>query len=242
MASPSNVSSLMPAIAPNQSIYEESTTQEVQLGTRTRVGERQFVYCVAGANLSAGDVVATPAATYSAKQTAGAAAVVGTTSVAVYIANSVSANLLAEGMLVTQDLTGQGYAYKIKSHAAIGDTSAGTVKIYDGLAAALGSASVLSLIPSPYKNVTNVINGTTPCIGVAPIAVTSGNYFWAQVNGPTAIKVNTTVAYGSILVPATTGGVSIAAASANAFSIGLAQAAGTTGDTVPALLQISNEK
>lgn len=241
MSSPSNITNWQATVPHNLNIYDEESTQSPKLGSKITVGDRKFAYASAGAALTPGQFVASPVSTLSVKQTAGAAAAIGATSVTAYVANSAGANAFAEGYMIVQDSAGEGFAYKVKDHAAIGDTSTGTVTIYDGLKVALTTVSVLTFIPNKYSGVTNVINGTTPVVGVAQATVTSGNYFWAQVSGPAAVKVSTTVAYGSTLIPGTTGAATVIAASANAQVLGTVLSAATTADSAAAFLKIDND-
>lgn len=239
MGIPSNeVSLLNPTIPVDQSIYEESSVQKTRLGVAITVGDRKFKYAVAGANLAAGDLLANAANTQVVNATAGAAAIAGTKEVVIYGAAAITAGVFNEGTLVVSDATGQGYAYRIKTQPACSSAGNATVVLYDGLAAALGTASELTLVPNSNQ-VTNVITATTPLAGVASCAVTSGNYFWAQTEGVASVKVNTTVAFGQILVPSTTGGTTLIDATANVARVGVVLAAGTTGDTIPVMLELA---
>lgn len=234
---PSAYSQRQPTIPVSQSIYEDSSTKKTQLGYGITVGDRKFKYASAAKALAAGDVVANLASTQCVNNTSAAAAI-GTVEVTVYITDSVNADYFADGYLIAADETGLGYNYKVRSHAAIGDTSTGTVTLYDPVAVALTATSEVTLVPSKYAQLSDVITSTTPIQGVAPCAVSSGEYFWLQTDGPAAALVNTTVAYGNLVAPATAGGLTVQAASANAQVIGIALAAGTTGDTAPVLLQL----
>lgn len=224
-------------IPPKQSIYEDSATKEAQLGRQLCVGDRKFRYASAAKALAAGDVVASLASTQCVSNTCAAAAA-GTNQVTVYITNSVAADYFADGYLVTADADGLGYTYKVKSHAAIADTSTGVISLYDDLAVALTATSEVTLVPNKYSEVSDVITATTPVQGAAPCAVSSGEYFWLQTEGPASVLTNTTLAYGSTIVPDTTGGVSVRAATANAQVIGVALAAATTGDAAPVILDV----
>jgi hypothetical protein len=232
----SNFKALDPTVI-GQSVYEESTTAKAELGAITKVGDRVYRYAVAGAALAAGDVVAIAANAQVVNATAGAAAVAGTREVVVYGAAAINASVFAEGDLIVSDATGQGYVYRIKSQPACSSAGNATVVLYDPLVAAIGVASEITLVPN-RNQVTNVITATTPIQGVAACAVTSGNYFFAQEAGIAAVKVNTTVAFGSLIIPSTTGGTTVADVTANAQVIGVALAAGTSADTVPVLLRI----
>jgi len=232
MSVPSNITNPDPTIPVPQGIYEESTTQLTPLGTEIKVGDRTFRYAGAGAALAVGDCLASPDSNLSSKQTAGAAAAVGDRTITAYIVTSVAAQHFADGYLLTADSGNQGYLYKVKSHPAIGNTAVGTITLYDGLALAITTADKLSLIPSKYKSV-GLCGATSAVAGFAPVAVTSGNYFWAQVKGPSAARVLSAAAYGALLVPGATGGLTAIDATANDSPVAqVLSNAGTTADHV----------
>ena len=245
MSNPSSATRRNDAIIPiNQNIYEESSTQLAPLGTRLQVGERKFAYAKADIALNAGDVCAInigSTGTLSVlKATVNAAAVAGTYKVKVYAASAVAAGVFNDGYVVTQDSTGQGYAYKIKSQPAISSAGGAFVTLYDPLAAALGATSVISVVPNPVWGVTNLVTVSVPVAGIAMCVVTAGNYAWIQNAGIASVKIaNTTVALGDLLVPSTTGGVTICALSTGFMNqvVGRALCAGTAYDHIPAILE-----
>lgn len=208
-----------PVIPVDQGIYEESTTKKAQFGTEIVVGMRKFRYAAAATNLNAGDVLVAPVSTNLNKNTCNAAAAIGVTSVNVYASYTIEANAMADGFLLTKDSGGQGYLYAIKSHPAIAATTSGqTITLYDPLVTTLTTASVLELIPNPYSRAHSAtqVTATSVVIGIAPVAVTSGNYFWAQVGGPAAVKVGGSITYGNKACAATTGGALVIDATLNA--------------------------
>lgn len=239
MSEPANYKSLNATVAPKQSVYAESAVQEGALGATICIGDRVYKYSYAGAALVAGDVVGLAANTQVVGATATAAAI-GTKEVSIYGAAAITAGVFDEGIMVTNDSAGQGYAYRIKTQPICSSAGRATIVLYDPLVEALTAVSKISLHPNINK-ITNVITTTTPIQGVACCAVTSGNYCWIQQEGVAAMKVNGTIAFGNFLVPATTGGVTVADVTANAQIIGRALSAGTTADHIPVLLSLQNK-
>lgn len=91
----------------------------------------------------------------------------------------------ASGFLVIDTAPGEGM-YKIKANTAAASGAEVTVTLDDNdpLRVALTSATRVGLRPNPYKDV--IVAPTTitgPIVGVAPVAVNSGAYFWGQVSG-----------------------------------------------------------
>ena len=238
MSNPSNKTNWYPVIPVGQSIYEESTTQETMIGTEIVVGDRKFRYAAAATNLTAGNPLVSPISTQVNKSTA-AVAGVGTFEVAVYSTVNIASNVFAEGYLTVMDSTGEGIAYKIRRHAALTATTVSQkVVLYDALASGgnVTAVSKLSLVPNPYAAMWAGTEGnaTAACFGIAPIAVTSGNYFWAAVEGPVGVRCAGALTYGSKAAMGTTGGAIVVDATANATCyIGtVLSVTGTALDTV----------
>lgn len=214
-----NALRLQVTTTPDQSIWDESTTKKAPLGTEIVLGMRKFRYASAGTNLNAGDVLVTPSNTYCNKNTVNAAAAAGATAVNAYLAADQAANALQDGWVLTKDSAGQGYLYGIKSHGALTATTAGqSITLYDPLAASVTATSVMEIIVNPYSGVMSAtgVTATSVFVGVAPIVVTSGNYFWAQVGGVAPVKAAGNLTYGSKAACATTGGALAIDATANA--------------------------
>ena len=190
MSNPTNVPSMAVQLpAGGQSIYEESTTQRLKLGTRCQVGERVFYYGKAGAgNILAGQVVCAPSAVTTAMGCTVAANVtaMGQNYVTITAGTNIAANALADGYVIISSSAklGAGVMLKIKSHASF--ASAGTACVlytYDDVPVSTVEAGPANVIPNPWNGV--IIGSVvldTP-IGVAPIAITSGNYGWFQTWG-----------------------------------------------------------
>ncbi len=172
-----------------QSIYETSSVKLAELGSRKVVGDRVFRYTLAAGSVNAGDVVQY-GGTQLINVTAGGTVPTGAKVFTWYAATTIGKDDYAEGYLISQSGTAanMGYMYRVKSHDAIATTSTGTLVLYDEIKHTVDTADKYSLHMNLYKNVTQMTAGTAPAVGVAPILVTSGDYFWLQTWGPAAVK------------------------------------------------------
>jgi hypothetical protein len=209
MGVPSNIVTILnPTIPVDQSIYETSDVAKARLGTRLDVADRTFRYAKAAA---ASDLVAGRVAVCAAASTglgtvnlSIASTNIGATVITCTSTSLSTANLWAEGYFFVADLTGEGHMYRIKGNSA-GSTGF-TVTLYDGLIAALGSASKVGISPNPYSGVT--LTATGKPMGVNPIAVTSSYYFWLQTKGlANVIHQAADAAFSPLRISATAGGL-----------------------------------
>ena len=212
-----------------QSIYKTSSVKLTELGSRKVVGDRVFRYALAAGAIGAGDL-AQYGGTQLLNVTAGTANPAGGKIFTWYAATTIGANDYADGYLISQSgtATNMGYAYKVKSHSAIATTSTGTLYLYDPLVLAPDVADKWSLHMNPYKNLTEMTNGTAPSIGVSPISITSGDYFWVQTWGPCNVKC-AAVATGLKVAANATGQVGAPTAT-TAYGIGFAMQALTASE------------
>lgn len=199
-----------------QSIYETSSVPLAKLGSRKVVGDRVFRYARCGSlDGAAGKLMQAPAFNanwqgVSLATTRGA--VVGAKSIWLYSSTAtLTANQLAEGYLGIESGTAanQGYSYRIKSHGVVTATTTFEVKLYDAIKQVATGTDKVSLYPNMYNGVTvqTAAAGAMP-VGIAPIAVTTGDYFWLQTWGPTpALNSTTAVAAGGPVYAGATGDV-----------------------------------
>jgi hypothetical protein len=211
MSIPGNTVNIMdPTIPIDQGIYEESSTQKARLGTRLVVGDRVFRYArlATSANVNAGTLLCCPdpVASHSdnickaSVQTAGANFITCSASAG----NEFTANQYAEGYVAvgSTGLGGGGIMYRVKSHAS---GAAVPFYLYDNVATAV-AAGPAGLIPCLYNKVLQGNAEAALGAGVAPVAVTTGNYFWCQTWGPAAVKCSASHAAGLILRVGVSGG------------------------------------
>lgn len=231
MATPSNVHRVLtPTISPDQSIYEESSTSKARLGTRIQVGERVFYYArlSTSANVSAGDVLCAPqliASHQSGILSIKTNAATNATVVSISVGTAVTLDQYAEGYLIScaTASAGCGQTYRIKTHPAVATNASGNFTLYDALVGSMETGAA-SLVPCIFSAVKVGSEALDLPVGVAPIAVTTGNYFWLQTWGPGAAKhEGTTVAAGALRV-GTLGGVDMC------FTTGTL---GSTGSALP---------
>lgn len=197
-----------PLIPIDQSIYEpDGTTQRAPLGTRLRIADRVYYYAQASASFAAGQIVCSTLPTAShqsgifavAAVSSGGKVVSGTSSAAV------AANLYAEGYFGAALGTAAGEMYRIKSNAA-GSVGFG-ITLYDNLNTTITAGTGFWLTQNQFKNVWVGSQALDTPIGIAPVNVTSGGYFWLQTWGPcNPFHVAATPA-GGVLHLGTTGGV-----------------------------------
>jgi hypothetical protein len=192
----------------NQSVYDTSSVQLADLGSRKVVGDRVFRYALATGAIPAGNVAqAAPISLINV--TAGTVNASGGKQFSFYFATSNAANVYAEGSLLCQSGTAAnlGYTYRIKSHPVVATTSKGVLTLYDPLKLAVNVTDSWSIQANPYTGLTTNTAGTAAPVGVAPVVVASADYFWLQTWGPCAIKGSAVAAAGRALCAGATGQV-----------------------------------
>jgi hypothetical protein len=130
--------------------------------------------------------------------------------------------------------TGKSWTFKIKYNSALATTGTTSyIDIYDELPTALTTSDQVCFIAPKYKKVT--ISATTAvgaALGVAPINVTSGYYFWLQTGGPCSIYPEAAIDHDEDVCrsDATAGTVCKRNSSADGQLIGSALHIGTAGE------------
>lgn len=225
-----------------QSIFESSSAPMADLGSRKVVGDRVFRYAKYGTGVSAaaGDLIQMRAVDANLiNVVASTSFTPGSKVVRVYSATALSRDDFAEGYLWVQSGTHPGITYKIKTHEAIPTTSIGNVYLYDAIATTCSGANKFSMVISPYKNVSRCTAVNNAVVGAAPIAVTTGDYFWMQTWGPCAIKNSATVTVlGQRAIPGNTGAVQPNVATTGA-QVGYAMQVATAAEVCLTFLQIA---
>lgn len=194
-----------------QSIYDTSSLQLTDLGSRKVVGDRVFRYALANGAAGAGDLCQSDPA-FVLGVTGGTADPAGGKTFTFYFATSNSADVYAEGYLHCQSGTAAnlGYTYRIKSQPIVADTSECSLELYDPLKKLVNVTDEWSVHQNLYRGVKENVDaaGTAAPVGVAPILVASGEYFWLQTWGPAGVK-SLSGAPGEMLTPAATGQVGV---------------------------------
>lgn len=245
-----------PIIPVPQSIYEpDATTQRAPLGTRLRMSDRTYYYAQASASVAGGTVMCAPSpvASYQSgillvASTAIGAKVLSVTSTGV----AAAANTYAEGFFGVASGTNAGELYRIKRHSAASGGIITDITLYDGLNTAITSGSVFFIIPNNYALCNVGSEALNYAVGVAPVNVTSGAYFWLQTWGnaaPThvgasvaagALRLGTTGSVNNLVTTGTLGSTGFAAIDYG-FAIGKnSPLAATAGQANPVYLTIQN--
>jgi hypothetical protein len=185
------------ALIVSQSIYDESITQKHRLGERLQVGDRVFRYAHSGEALIAGQAIESAAvggADTTLQNTCAVTVAAKIGDVKVY-ANALTtaqvASLFADGWMAIWDATAAGisYLYHIRDNSAILTTGTSSYyTLYDPLHIALTTSDQVNVVTNIYKDVVQSHTAHIGMIlGVAPVAITSGYYFWLQTYGPAAL-------------------------------------------------------
>jgi len=198
-----------------QEPYTESSIQQHKLGSMGITDDgRIFRYVKAGGTaLVPGKLQQGPAITANHQNVAVAsAAAIGATTVTVTLgATAATANQYQEGLLVINDVTGEGYTYKIKSNPAADASASLTLTLEDPIAVALTTSSEACLIPNTWNGV--IVHPTTPtnaAVGVPLKAITAAYFGWVQSHGPVScLNGDANLTVGSAISPsnATAGAV-----------------------------------
>ena len=175
------------ALVQPSDLYVFTSTQGADLGTLGVTGDgREFRYAKAGASaLVAGTLLQGPAIVANLQNaTVAAAAAVGDKSVTLTISSTaVVANEYVGGLLIINDVDGEGQTMRIASHTS-GTITSIVLTLEDALITALTTNSQGSVIANPYNGV--IINPTTPTakpVGVAISKIAAGYYGWIQTKG-----------------------------------------------------------
>lgn len=128
-----------------------------------------------------------------------AAAAVGDTQITVTpITDNVTANQYKDGYLFTNDLTGEGQCFRIKSNPAITAAATGVITLYDPVTLAIDATTLTGLRINPYRGVivTPVTTLTGTVVGVSHRPLVAATYGWIQSKGPAAVHTIGTLVLG----------------------------------------------
>ena len=134
-----------------------------------------------------------------------------------------SANVVADGLMIVNDGTGQGQSLQIASQSASTSTLAAAAcrtkivfregeHLTEALVASTGvgggsTGSQVGLIKNKYDDIVvsaKNATGTGIAVGVTPCAVTADYYFWLQTWGPAVCLLDTTGTIGYAVVRSAT--------------------------------------
>lgn len=234
-----------PLSFPNGDIFSASTTQEMDLGAKA-VGSdgSSYRYVKVGATaLVAGKLYDGPASVANHTNIAVAsAAAAGATTITVTLgATAATANQYAGGVIVINDVDGQGYTYSIKSHPAADASASLVLTLADGetVQEALTTNSQASLVANQYNGI--VIHATTEAgipVGVAIDDIAASSYGWIKTRGPVSCLCGATTGIGLACAASDTAAGAYEVGDGILAPIGYAIAAGVATEYNPIFLTI----
>ena len=195
---------------------------------------RCFRWAFSGEAIGAGQLVMQKGAVANhdmdlATATAGS---VGDTSITVTLgATAATLNQYEDGALYTNDGTGEGHLYAIRSNPAADASASLVLTLHEKIREATSTSDTLNgLIENDYKDVeiydADDIDG--PALGVAPTEIANDTYFWLQTSGRAAVLIQGTVVLGDAVEASQTtdGAVCLHDVSANTDQAPLGTCAG----------------
>lgn len=185
-----------------QGLYEESVTALHNLGELVHSNDgRAFRYAKAGGTaLAPGKLQQSSAEDTGDGNLAIAAAAIGATQIVTTSTVTVTANQYAGGFVTIADDAGEGYMYRVSSHAAA-TAAVVTLNLADSIVVALTTATTIDIVKNPYDQV--IINPTTISsspAGVAVKAITAAYFGWLQVSGPCSVLADGGLTVGTDVV------------------------------------------
>ena len=136
-----------------------------------------------------------------------AAAAIDATAITASITTTVAAaDIYAEGIVHVNDVTGEGYSYRIAramtaggAHASAASTATLTVNLAPGenIQVALDTTSEVTFTRNRYHQVTVHLSPPTAQLsGVSPGVAAADRFYWSQVKGYAAVLANLTLLAG----------------------------------------------
>lgn len=230
----------------SQSVFESDTVQNEDLGAKMVSADgRSFRYCkVGGTALVAGNVFDGPANVADhTNVTVQAAAAIGASTISVTLGSTAAtANQYSGGVVVVNDVTGQGHTYGIKSNPAA-DASATlvlTLEANELVLIALTTSSQVSLVPNQYNAVIiHAASETGVPVGIAVTTAAADAFAWIQTRGPvSALQDSSAAALGKQVGASTTTNGAVSAGDGTLPVIGYQLATGVSTESNPIFLQI----
>lgn len=178
----------------DQDIYQQSTVANAELiGQVASTSDgRTFAYGKAGGALTAGQLTQPAAVTANyANRNISTAVPQGSTAVSVLLGATAASDAFVGFWLVVTNGTGKGqgtYYITGNTAATAGNSNTTTVSIRGATRIALDNTSIVSILPNQESAVVqHTASVAIPTAGAPVINVTSGNWFWNQVQGMASI-------------------------------------------------------
>jgi len=185
--------------AKGQGIMEESSTQKAQMGVKLEIPDgRVFRYAKASAAISTG-LVASTDDVYKVDADTNDTFVAAAAGATEFKISARSGDALDEYAGAYFGNITNGEQYRIKSNTAsatVGGTANTVIfTLYDPIKTAIAATDDYLITPNPYASVitATVSGGTTDydrAVGVTPIGITSGYYFWLQTKGTAFVQAD----------------------------------------------------
>lgn len=185
-----------------QAIFSESQNAVHNIGELVHSNDgRAFRYGKAGGTaLVPGKLQQSAAEDTGTQNLTAVAAAVGDSTISASTTVTVTANEYAGGLAIITVTPGQGYAYKIKSHAAY-TAAAPTLTLEDAVQVALTTSSRIDLVRNPYSGlIVNPTTATSAAKGVPLYPITAAYFGWLQVAGVAAVLADGANVVGAAVV------------------------------------------
>jgi hypothetical protein len=212
-------------------LFGESSVQQADLGSEAfGSNKRKFVYVKAGATaLVPGKLQQAPASVANHQNcTVAAAVAAGSYTVTATLgATAATANQYADGLMIVNDVAGEGHTYEVKSHAAVVSAGVITVTLSDPIVVALTTSSQVSFETNLYNGV--ILNPTTPTnepVGVAIYPITANYYGWIQTRAKVSCLNDSGTAVGLAVAPSQAVAGAVKTGATTLDSVGSAAQAG----------------
>jgi len=234
----------------DQDIFQQSSVANSELiGQKATTSDgRVFSYAKAGGTLTAGQITEPAAQTANyVNRAVTVSAAQYATQVTVVLGTTATADQFVGYWLVVDDNTGQGQgAYYITGNTAAtaGNSNTTVISFRGALRAAISStatATDVSIVPNQQSAVVqHTAAVAVPVAGAPVIDVTSGYYFWNQVQGMASILSDGAITKnaGAIASDATAGAVEIEVAGTVTQRVGYAPELTVTTDYSPLVLTL----
>ena len=187
--------------------WEKVTTsaQKHKLGTRMQIFDREFVYCEAGEDITAGKLVMGIDGTAAHQvDLAVAAASAGATSITLSGSLSIAKDLYKDGWIIFNDVEEEGHMYRVKGNTAVASATGCVVTLdeEDGLATAITTSQQVWLYENPYTEVeahdANDVDHAP--LGWTCVDIADTDFGWLCVKGFTTALIDGTPGLGVPLV------------------------------------------
>ena len=182
-----------------------TTTQKHKLGTRMQIFDREFVYCEAGEDITAGKLVMGIDGTAAHQvDLAVSAASAGATTVTLSGSLSIAKDLYKDGWLIFNDVEEEGHMYRVKGNTLVASATGCVITLdeEDGLAVAITTSQQVGLYENPYTEVeahdANDVDHAP--LGWTCVDISDTDFGWLCVKGFTTALIDGTPGLGVPLV------------------------------------------